>query len=255
MILRDFITALNHIWPSSLSCSWDNDGAMCVPLPDRPVKKILLTLDITEGAVDRAIQEGCDVILSHHPLIFSPLRHLDADDLIPHLLCRLVKAEIAALSFHTRLDAAQGGVNDCLCDTLGMNDREVWMTEGQPMARLCRIAPIKSADLAKLVKEKLKADSVTYTCPDRTIRKVLVVGGSGKDFIEEALAAKADALITGEISYNAAALAADRGLALIMAGHFFTENPVLGGMKQTVYQLDSSIETVTFHSNLIHVTI
>ena len=110
--------------PSSLSCDWDNDGLMCCPDPDREVKKVLFTLDITEKAASYAIENGYDLIISHHPLIFRPISNVAFDKSVSRTVMMRVKAGISAFSFHTRLDSLNGGVNDALAERLEIVDPE-----------------------------------------------------------------------------------------------------------------------------------
>jgi dinuclear metal center YbgI/SA1388 family protein len=237
--------------PTTLSCKWDNDGAMCLSDPDREIKRVLVTLDITAGAVDFAIENNIDAIVSHHPLIFTPIRSINGCDVKSRVITKLMRNGISALSFHTRLDAVEGGVNDVLASLLSLQNCEAFVEDGIPLARIGTLAPIKAIDLAQKVKKILGADSVGITCPDKTVEKIVIVGGGGKDFIDPAIDAFADCLITGEVSYNAALDAADSGLAIITAGHFFTENPVLSALETMIKGFYPTIEVLSYNSNLI----
>ena len=108
--------------PSSLSCEWDNDGLMVCPDPEKVVKKVLVALDVTDKVAQIALDEGYDLILSHHPLIFSPLSHLEPGDPIAKKVIALLCGGVSVMSFHTRLDAVEGGVNDLLAEKLGLCD-------------------------------------------------------------------------------------------------------------------------------------
>jgi len=248
---KELYSFLDKVFPTSLSCAWDNDGAMCMSDPEREVKRVLVALDVTMGAVDYAIANGFDVIISHHPLIFTPMRSINGCDVKSRVITKLMRGGISAFSFHTRLDAANGGVNDTLCEVLGIQNVEPFMLGNESLGRVGTIAPVSGKELALLVKEKLSADGVTYTCGDKMISKVVVVGGAGKDFIDATLDSFADALITGEVSYNAAIDAADSGLCLVCAGHFFTENPVLTALEKQITAFDPAIKVESYNSNLL----
>lgn len=248
---KELYSFLDKAFPTSCSCPWDNDGAMCMSDPEREVKRVLVALDVTMGAVDYAIANGCDVIVSHHPLIFTPMRSINGCDVKSRVITKLMRNGISAFSFHTRLDAVSGGVNDTLCEVLGVQNVEPFMLGNESLARVGNLSPISGKELAMLTKEALGADSVSYTCPDKIISKVVVVGGAGKDFIDASLDAFADALITGEVSYNAAIDAADSGLCIISAGHFFTENPVLAVLEKQITSFDPAIKVESYNSNLI----
>lgn len=249
---KQLYSFLDQAFLASLSCAWDNDGAMCMSDPEREIKRVLVTLDITVGAVDYAIAGGFDAIVSHHPLIFTPMRSINGCDVKSRVITKLMRSGISAFSFHTRLDAVEGGVNDCLCQTLGIREVTPFLLGGESLGRIGVIAPMKASEFAALVKDKLSSDTVTYTCGDKTITKVVVVGGAGKDFIDAAIDSFADALITGEVSYNAAIDASDSGLSIICAGHFFTENPVLSAMEKEITAFDPTITVEKYNSNLIH---
>lgn len=249
---KELYTYLNTAIPQKLSCSWDNDGAMCMSDPDRKIKRVLLTLDVTQDAVDHAIREGVDAIISHHPLIFAPIRSINGCDVKSRVITKLMRNGVSAFSFHTRLDALDGGVNDTLCKLLSLVEVEPFMEGEIPLGRIGTHEPITAAELAKKVKDLLSADCVTVTCPEKTVSKIVVVGGGGKGFIDPAIDAFADCLITGEASYNALLDAADSNLSVICAGHFFTENPVLRSLESIITRFDSTIEISFYNSNLIH---
>ncbi|MEE1115696.1 MAG: Nif3-like dinuclear metal center hexameric protein, partial [Clostridia bacterium] len=122
MTVKELYKFLDSRIPSALSCEWDNDGLMCCTEPNRAVKKVLVALDITDDVIDRAIEGGYDVIVSHHPLIFHPIKNITAGESVPNRLIKLVKSGISAMSFHTRLDSLDGGVNDELAKCLGLNN-------------------------------------------------------------------------------------------------------------------------------------
>ena len=249
---KEFYQQLNILIPTTLSCKWDNDGAMCLSDPERPIKRVLLTLDITVGAVDYAIEHGVDAIISHHPLIFTPIRSINGCDVKSRVITKLMRNGISAFSFHTRLDAVEGGVNDVLAERLSLQNVSAFSEDGIPLARIGTLEPMTVRALAERVKDILGADAVSVTCPEKTVRRIVIVGGGGKDFIDPAIDAFADCLITGEVSYNAAIDAADSGLAVITAGHFFTENPVLNALESLVSNLDRTISITHYNSNLIY---
>ena len=110
MNARELYFRLSEMIPPSLSCEWDNDGLM-VEASDKEIKKVLVTLDITEKTADHAIKNGYDCIISHHPLIFHPLKALSLDSVSALRAIKLLKHGVSAMSFHTRLDALDGGIH------------------------------------------------------------------------------------------------------------------------------------------------
>ena len=222
MTVRELYSALCARYPAALSAEWDNDGLMCSSDPDREVGLVLCTMDVTEDAVKEAIRIGADVILSHHPLIFHPLTAVTPDEAVGRRVLRLVGAGISVLSFHTRADAAIGGVNDLLCDALGIAD-PVPFGEGD-IGRVGTLAEGMSAsDFATRVKATLGSPIVLFGDAGIPVRRVAVVGGSGKSEIAAAVAAGADTMLSGRLSYETVNEARELGINLLEAGHFYTE--------------------------------
>jgi dinuclear metal center YbgI/SA1388 family protein len=226
MTTSELYRILNERIPASLSCDWDNDGIMCLPEPDREVKKVLLPLDITEAVVDQAVAENFDVIISHHPLLFHGVKHMTVDDPVARRAIKLCRAGIAAFSFHTRLDALQGGVNDVLAKRLSLTDAVPFGDDG--IGRIGTLAePMSAEALAIMVADRLNATAVTLSDAGKPVRRVAVLGGGGGDFMADALAAGADAYVTGDSAHHHLVDAPEKGISLIVAGHYHTEYLVL----------------------------
>lgn len=255
MTVRELCRKLESRIPRSLSCAWDNDGLMCCPDGSRQVKRVLITLDVTAASIERAIDGGFDCILSHHPFIFKGLKAIDGNDPISAKALRLIAAGISVISFHTRLDAVEGGVNDVLCVLLGLEDITPVFEDGIPIGRIGTLKRNVSADvLAMLVKERLGCPFVLLSDAGVEARRVAVVGGSGKDLIEIARAAGADTFVSGRLDYHPMTDAPDCSAApmnLIEAGHFYTEFPVTSALRKLIGDTDPEIECEIFDSNVI----
>lgn len=209
--------------PRALSCEWDNDGLMVCADGKKPVKKVLFALDVTDEAADFAISGGYDVIISHHPLIFAPLRAINAENPVCARALRLIAAGISVFSFHTRLDALEGGVNDILAATLGLCDAVPFGPAGEEMGRVGKLPrALTPAEFSALVKEKLSAH-ITGHFTGKEIKTAAVIGGSGKDFIRAAKSYGADVILLGEAGYHAVLDATAEGISIVEAGHFETE--------------------------------
>ena len=251
MTFRELYSELDKIFPKSLSCEWDNDGVMCMSAPDKQVKKILISLDIPEDVVDYAIQNSFDTIVSHHPLVFKSQQSLSVDNYTQRKLIKLVKNDINVMSFHTRLDAVEGGVNDTLCKLLGF--KSVVVDEIDPIGRIAILDMEASLEeFSESVKDKLESPIVLFS-GNNPVKKVYVCGGDGKDMIPAAIKNGADTLLTGRASYNTMIDAKDMGLNIIEAGHFYTEEPVCAALEFRISDLDSSIEVERYESNNIGV--
>ena len=247
MTVNELYAKLNTLIPSSLSCEWDNDGLMCCPDGRREVKKALVCLDVTADAVKKAAKGGFDVIISHHPFIFKGLKSVTENDFIPKKAMELIRADISVMSFHTRLDATVGGVNDKLASVLGIKNTE---TFGEGIGRIGEIETETDArSFAKRVKEVLGAPAVFLADSGKKIKRVALLGGSGDDFISEAITLGADAYVSGELGHHPMTDAPDMNITLIEAGHFYTEQPVCEALCEMIKKIDASVVCETYNSN------
>lgn len=242
MTIRELYHIFNEKIPASLSCEWDNDGLACCPDGTREVRRVLLTLDVTADAVAKAIETNCDLILAHHPLIFKGVKSLDGNDPVSAKAIDLITHGIAVMSFHTRLDAVLGGVNDVLADLLGLCDVTPFGEEA--IGRIGRLPNATAAEeFAQKVKTVLRAPVVLLSDAGIPVQTVAVLGGNGSDDVLAAKAAGADTFVSGELKYHQLTEAPEEGINLISAGHFHTEFPVCQALKKMLTELDPAIET------------
>ena len=250
MTVRTIYEKLCERIPEDLREAWDNDGLMCSSDDGREVKRALITLDVTEDIVDYAISHDIDLIVSHHPLIFKPLASVTEDSHVARKVIKLIKNDISVMSFHTRADKVEGGVNDTLADILGIKDTEPFGEGG-----LGRIGTLKEElnmeDFSYLLKGLLDCDGVKVSDALIPVQRVAVVGGDGKSYVSAALKAGADTFVSGRIGYNVMAEAGEMGINLIEAGHYFTEAPVCSFFYNAIKAADPSLEVETTSSNLI----
>ena len=231
--VQQVLEILEQIAPPELACSWDNVGLLVDA--GRPVTSIMTALDITADVVRDAAESGCELIVSHHPVIFDPLKKLGPQD-VPF---RLVRAGISAICMHTNLDAAAGGVNEVLAGIFGMQDPEPF-AEG--CGRVGSIEPITVPQLARKAQQELAARcnapdvgpavQVKFADTGKPVRRLAVISGAGGSLFEEALAVGADCLLTGEANHHHACDAKRLGLSLIAAGHYATEFPVTAAVAE-----------------------
>ena len=184
---------MQRIAPLALAESWDNPGLLvdC----GGGASRILVTLDITPEVVEEAARKGCQLIVSHHPVIFSPLKKLGGQD----VAFQLVKNGISAICMHTNLDAAEGGVNEVLAGFFGMREMEAF-AEG--CGRVGSIDPITVPELAKKAQQALAsrcnqpldgpAVQVKFADTGKTVQRLAVISGAGGSLFEDALAQGAD---------------------------------------------------------------
>ena len=250
MTVKELYEKICERIPEHLSCEWDNDGIMCAPDLSREVSKIIITLDITEEIVDYAIEGEFDLIISHHPLIFKPVTHLTEENHVARKLIKLASNNVSAFSFHTRADKVSGGVNDLLAEEIGLRNVSPFGEDG-----LGRIGTLPEESELELfcedVKLALGADTVRYSDGYNSVKRVAVLGGDGKDCVRDAIAAGADTYVSGRLSYNVMEEAADMGINLVEAGHYFTEFPVTSFFRDIITELDFGARIEIADSNMI----
>lgn len=232
MRLANCISVLESIAPLRSQEPWDNSGLLAGE-PDMPVTGVLLSLDCTPAVIEEAVQRGANLLICHHPPLFEPAKTLTGNTFTNRALRAIIKENIAVYACHTPLDACPGGVNDTLCRLLGIENL-------RPFAGFARIGDF-SGSFAGL-QEKTKQVLCPPFCrgfsdtPQKRLFRVAVCAGAGGDCLPALLEAKPDCFITGELSYHKALELAGAGIALLEAGHYATEHPVLYALKNMLEQ-------------------
>lgn len=250
MTVSELYRYFDTIIPRSLSCEWDNDGIMCCPDGTREVHRVLVALDATADVCREAIDGGYDLIVTHHPFIFKGLRGISEENFIADKAIDLIRAGVSVFSFHTRLDAVEGGVNDVLASLLSIRDTVPFGDEG--IGRIGTLpSPMAAEDLAHKVKTVLGAPFISLAECEKPAYRVAVLGGGGGGDVDAAMAAGADTYVSGDLGFHSLTDAADMGVNLIAAGHFYTEAPVLPRICALISEADASIECHVTDSNRI----
>ena len=197
--VQNILEYVESLAPLSYKMDWDHVGFQCGSR-SAPVHKILVALDPFEHVCWEASETGADLLLTHHPLIFRPLTKITDDDAITRGIMHLCTHAISAISAHTNLDCADGGVNDVLARTLALTDVEVIGSE-----HLLRAGCYNSTleDFLNHVKSTLGCASLRYVDGGKPVRKVAVGGGSCSDMLREVIAAGCDTFVTSDPSYHA----------------------------------------------------
>lgn len=255
MTIQTLVTHLDRLYPKSLSCSWDNDGLLCCGDPSRELRKVLVSLDATKAAIHYAAENGYDLLLTHHPMIFRGAKAVTPSTLVGGRVISALNAGISVISLHTRLDAGEGGVNDRLARLLGLSNIRPFGDSDAPTLGRIGDNPLYT-DLAfsyfwPVVKMKLKLPYL-LTAGEFPVRRVAVCGGAGDDLLEAAKAAGADTFITGEMSYNRMEDAAEMRMNILLGGHYFTEVPVCQRLQELVREL-TGIEADFYDSNPVSI--
>ena len=226
MKIKQVLSALEQFAPLPLQESWDNAGLQ-IGLTEAEVSGALLCLDVTEKVIDEAIAKGCNLVVSHHPLLFRGLKQVsDAND-VQRTVRKAIKADICVISMHTNMDNAQGGVNFKIAERLGATPvgsvSPVDPNERIPMVLAELSQPLQAQAFIALVKERF--DVKCAMCNEllqRPIKKVAICGGAGDFMLDEAIAKGADAFITGEMHYHQY-FGHEQQIQICVIGHYESE--------------------------------
>lgn len=221
--VSDILTYLETLAPLGLAMDWDNPGLQLGD-PSAPVTKILVALDPFAGAAKEAADFGAQMMVTHHPLFFRPVKSLTEDTAVGRTARLLIRNNISLWSGHTNLDVAPGGVNDVLAAKLGLS--EVTALPPENLLRVGTIAEQPLAAFLDTVKANLGCPVLRYVDAGIPCRRIAVGGGACGSELELAKAADCDTFVTSDLKYNQFWDARDVGLNLIDSGHFYTENPV-----------------------------
>lgn len=216
--VQQLYEAMQRIAPLELAESWDNPGLLVDCAGE--VTRVLVTLDITPEVVTEAAAKHCEAIVAHHPVIFDPLKKLGPQD-VPF---QLVRAGISAICMHTNLDAAPGGVNDVLADLLRIENRRDFADNCGRIGTLN--VPTTAQQLAETCSRMLHTHC-KFVEADHPVEKLAEVSGAGGSYLQQAIDEGADCLVTGEAAHHIAILAKQKGVGLVVAGHWGTEHPVV----------------------------
>lgn len=227
MLLREIVNSIELVVPRSAQEKWDNSG-MQVGDTGRDIQSALLTTDVTPEVVDEAVLRNCQLIVSHHPLLFHGLKQVCGQTPQARVVEQAIKNNIAIYSAHTNLDSVQGGINTRLADKLGIIDYRVLVpSDADPSVGLGVIGrlrePMSYADFVSYVKEALSATYVRYTRPaNDTVSVAALCGGAGAEFINEAITQGADVYLTADCKYHEFQEAEEQ-IGLIDIDHWVSE--------------------------------
>lgn len=255
------VDALEAFVPLDLAADGDNSGWQ-VGSEQMEVAGVLVSLDVSPEVVDEALALGANLIVTHHPLLFAPLRRLDPAAFPGRLIRRLLVHDLGLYAAHTNLDVVPGGVSHSLAEALGLSAVRPLVPcpgsgrEGIGWGAVGQVEAALSVDeMIQRARETLGAPQVRVTIgrpqepdPERfdyaqdkpgrrgsqRLRTVAVCGGSGADFVTDAVRAGASLYLTGEVKYHQAQAAAEMGLTLLEVGHFHSERPVLPALARSI---------------------
>lgn len=261
MKAKEIINVLEKLAPPFLIDSWDNSGIQIGSIETK-VRKVLISLDLSENALKKAIEENVDMILTHHPFLFGKLANISLDDNKGKMIRDIIKNDITVFTMHTNLDICEGGVNDILCETLGIevlkplnNFRTEFSNYDGKTYGYGRVGNLNETmtlkEFSNTVNDKLECENLRiYGDLEKNVKKIAVCGGSGSCFIKDAHLENVDVFVTGDIKYHDAQLAEELGLAMLDAGHFETEKPLVDVLKKYIEDNTNAVEVITYKESL-----
>ncbi|MCD7778618.1 MAG: Nif3-like dinuclear metal center hexameric protein [Clostridiales bacterium] len=228
---KDIIAAMEEIAPVRLAYSWDNPGLMC---GDRnmEISKILVSLDVDDNVITEAAEKGANMIVTHHPMIFRPVKSVTADDKTGRYLIRLIKNNTAVFSAHTNLDMSNIGTNAELAKILELKDVEFLMPSEDGIYAMGRVGTLEKKvtveEFGGFVKKKLGLKNMVISKAGEYVSKIGLCTGHGcdKEFLKAALDKGCDGFVSGDIGYHEAQEALAMGISLFDGTHYGTETIV-----------------------------
>lgn len=225
MQIKEIIDTLEEFAPLALQEDYDNAGVQVQSVPDEKVSGILLCLDITEDVIDEAVALHCNMIVSHHPLIFRARKKITTGDYIGRCICKAIQHGITLYAAHTNLDNAQGGVNFMMAEKIGLKNLRFLLAGAEGGSGLIGEleSPMPKSEFLAYVKQTFKAGVARFNdCVKPEVKTVALCGGAGSFLVDEAVGQKADAFITGEISYHHF-FGLENDILMVELGHYETE--------------------------------
>lgn len=250
--LRDILTVLRQAAPEESAMAGDPVGLTINFGMETPVQSVGICLDITLQGAELAAKSGVQLVVAHHPLLYSPLKKVDlTEDPIARVAVSLITSRIALYTAHTNWDRAPGGINDTLAALLGLqNVKPLGDSRDADIARIGDLpTPLHWPEFHKNVRDALAGDSrnalrFNTVDTDKIVRRVAVCGGAGAGFLKEAIHARADAFVTSDVRHHEFVESSALGMALLDAGHSATESPGMRTLQNIIAQHFPDVNTI-----------
>jgi dinuclear metal center YbgI/SA1388 family protein len=255
--VRNIKSIVEDFAPTKLKVSYDNIGLMVGDL-DKEVTNLLVALDCTLDVISEAVEKNCNLIYTHHPLLFIKPSSITEETLTGKKVIQLIKNDISLYSAHTNLDSTEGGINDTIMKILGLHNYVTMEPSENREAKdaksgIGRFAKLEQAislkELCNKVKNSLGLSYLRYAGEeDMIISKVAVINGSGQDYFSLAKRMGADCIITGDTTYHFVSDYSEEGIGVIDPGHFGSEWPAF---KALAYILEKKLEGMGYNNKVI----
>ncbi len=249
MKIKEVVSALERFAPLPLQEGFDNAGLQ-VGLTEAEVSGALLCLDVTESIVDEAVEKGCNLIISHHPLVFRPLKRVTGSDYVQRCVAKAIKNDITILSMHTNMDNARGGVNFKIAEKMHLAGVR-FFAEKEVEGMACGSGvtgelaePMAADDFITMLKGTFDVECVQCNqLLRRPIKRVAVCGGAGSFLLPDAIRLGADAFVTGEMHYHEY-FAHEQEIQIAVIGHYQSEQFTNEIFKSIIEEKCGGVRTV-----------
>lgn len=250
MTLEEIIAHLEHLCPPQFASSWDNSGLQ-VGRFGQEVRTVCLAVDATTPVIEHAVRQGADLLVTHHPLLFSGLKRIDDRGFVGRRVIRLIQNDVACYAMHTNFDVM--GMADAAADLLRLTDREVLeATYEDEVSRegIGRIGKLpehmRLDEFAALVRDAFRVPEVRVYGPGGgTVVTCAILPGSGREEIDLAAKAGADVYVTGDVNHHAGIDAVEKGICVIDAGHYGIEKLFVPYMEKFFHRKLPALEVIT----------
>ena len=250
MLCKEIMQVIEATYPRSAALDFDNVGLLA-GRAEKEVNRVYLALDATDGVIDRAVEAGADMLITHPPLIFSPLKKVTDEDFISRRVVRLIQNDIAYYAMHTNYDVlGMAALSEKILGIKNTQVLDVTMSEDGREEGIGRIGelekPMTLEECCVYVKHRLQLGSLkVFGDMDQKVSRLAISPGSGRSAVAPAIAKGADVLVTGDIGHHDGLDAVGQGLAVIDAGHYGTEYIFIDDMKQFLEEKLPVLEVVT----------
>lgn len=246
MKVNDVYSFLDELSPFSLACDFDNTGLL-IGDKNSTVTTAVIALDCTLKVTQFAKENGAELIITHHPVIFGGIKSVTEETAV----YKAVKSGISVISAHTNLDVADGGVNDTLCNALGLQNIEKYVCEdGFAIRKAALPSSMTASELAAYALKKLGSNA-RFVDGGKPIKTVAVCSGAGSDMLISAIKSGADAYISSEIKHNVFIEAYDKNFTVIDLGHFATEKIIVKKLFEQLSLALPQIKFITFEEESV----
>ncbi len=255
MKLYDLMDYLNQMFPLDMSEDWDNSGRQITD-DQKTINRIVVGIDLTDKLLDKAIESEADLIITHHPFIFSPLKSVDMNSYKGDLIKKMIIHDISSIAMHTNYDLSIHGMNQAIGSKMGLHNLTyLAKSESSKEVGFGAVGDLtEEVELdvfINIIKNNFQLEHVTLYNENvkRKIKSVAFCGGAGADFISDAINVKADIYITGDITHHDAQATYEGGIILMDPTHYGLEKVFIDHISDLINDRYSEVDLIPYHIN------